>query len=62
MPAALRNRIANNVRELAADEAIKARLSKMGSAALGSTAEEFAAMIEEQRRKVAAIDRLLKAK
>jgi len=62
MPAGLRNQISKDVREIAADQAIKDRLLKMGSASLASTPEEFAAMIDEQRRKVVAIDRLLKAK
>jgi tripartite-type tricarboxylate transporter receptor subunit TctC len=62
IPAELRDRLAAQIREVAADPAIGAQLSKMGSAALGSTPAEFAAMIEEQRRKVAAIDKLLKSK
>jgi len=62
MPLDLRDRVAADIREIAADPAIRDRLSRMGSAAVGSTPAEFAAMIEEQRRKVAAIHRLLEAK
>ena len=62
MPADLRDRIAADIREIAADPSIRERLAKMGSVALGSAPGEFVAMIEEQRLKVAAIDRLLKAK
>jgi tripartite-type tricarboxylate transporter receptor subunit TctC len=59
MPAALREHIAADVRSVAADPAIKERLSKMGSVALGSTPAEFAAAIDEQRAKVAAIGKSL---
>jgi tripartite-type tricarboxylate transporter receptor subunit TctC len=62
MPAGLRDRISKDVREIAADQALRDRLSKMGSASLASTPEEFAAIIAEQRRKIEAIDRLLKGK
>ena len=55
MPSDLRERISADVQAIAADPAIKARLSSMGSVARGSTPAEFAAAIEEQRAKVAAI-------
>jgi tripartite-type tricarboxylate transporter receptor subunit TctC len=62
MPDELAGRIAADVREIAADLAVRERLSKMGSVALRSTPAEFAKMIEDQRLKVVAIDRLLKTK
>lgn len=55
MPAELRDRIAADVRKLADSPAIKERLAKIGIVARGSTPSEFAAAIEEQRAKVAAI-------
>lgn len=55
MPSELRERIAADVQAIAADPTIKARLTSMGSVARGSTPAEFAAAIEEQRAKVAAI-------
>lgn len=55
MPADLRERIATDVREIAADSAIGDRLAKMGATVQGSTPAEFATMIEEQRVQVAAI-------
>ena len=55
MPGELRDRIAADVRAAADNPAIKERLAKMGIVARGSTPGEFAAAIEEQRAKVAAI-------
>ena len=55
MPIALRDSIATQVRAIAADPATKERLAAIGIVARGSTPEEFAAAIEEQRVKVAAI-------
>lgn len=55
MPAELRERIASDIRVIAADPTIKERLAKMGAVALGSTPAAFAAAIEEQRAKIAAI-------
>jgi tripartite-type tricarboxylate transporter receptor subunit TctC len=60
MPSELRERIAADVREIAADAAIAERLTKMGTVARGSTPSEFAAAVEEQRARVAAIARSLK--
>jgi tripartite-type tricarboxylate transporter receptor subunit TctC len=60
MPFELRERIAADVRAIAADPAIQERLTKMGATAHGSTPAEFAAAIEQQRSKVAAIARSLK--
>ena len=62
MPDALRERIAADVRAITAEPAIKERLAKMGSIAQGSTPAEFAAAIEEQRAKVAAIAKAMGAK
>jgi tripartite-type tricarboxylate transporter receptor subunit TctC len=62
MSAARRERVANDVRTVAADPAIKERLAKMGAVALGSTPAEFAAAIAEQRAKVAAIAKAIGAK
>jgi tripartite-type tricarboxylate transporter receptor subunit TctC len=55
MPGELRDRIAADVRAVADSPAIKERLAKIGIVARGSTPGEFAAAIEEQRAKVAAI-------
>jgi len=55
MPAALRDRIAADVRAVAEDKGVMERLAAMGIVARGSTPAEFAAAIEEQRTKVAAI-------
>jgi tripartite-type tricarboxylate transporter receptor subunit TctC len=60
MAAELRERIAADVREVAADSAIRERLATTGAVARGSTPFEFAAAIEEQRSRVAAIARSLK--
>jgi tripartite-type tricarboxylate transporter receptor subunit TctC len=55
MPAALRRIIAADVQAIAADAAVKEKLAAIGIVARGSTPEEFAAAIEEQRAKVASI-------
>ena len=55
IPGGLRDRIAADVRAVADSPAIKERLAKIGIVARGSTPGEFAAAIEEQRAKVAAI-------
>jgi tripartite-type tricarboxylate transporter receptor subunit TctC len=62
MPAALRERIAADVRAVAAEAAIKERLGKMGAVALAGTPAAFAAAIEEQRAKVAAIAKAMGTK
>jgi tripartite-type tricarboxylate transporter receptor subunit TctC len=62
MPNELRERISADVQTIAAEPAVKARLASMGSAARSSTPAEFAAAIEEQRAKVAAIARVIGAK
>jgi tripartite-type tricarboxylate transporter receptor subunit TctC len=55
MPAALRERISADLRAVAADAAFRARLAGIGVAARTSTPAEHAAVVEEQRRKIAAI-------
>jgi tripartite-type tricarboxylate transporter receptor subunit TctC len=55
MPHALRSSIASDVRAIAADPAMRQKLDAIGIAARGSTPEEFAAAIEEQRAKIAKI-------
>ena len=55
MPAALRDRIAADVRAVADSPAVRERLAKMGIVARSSTPSEFVAAIEEQRAKVAGI-------
>jgi tripartite-type tricarboxylate transporter receptor subunit TctC len=53
----LKERIAADVRAVGSDPAISARVSSMGSAVRVGTPSEFAAAIEEQRSKIAAIHR-----
>jgi tripartite-type tricarboxylate transporter receptor subunit TctC len=55
MPGELRDRIAADVRAVADSQVIKERLAEIGIVARGGTPGEFAAAIEEQRAKVAAI-------
>jgi tripartite-type tricarboxylate transporter receptor subunit TctC len=55
IPIELRDRIAADVRAVAESAVIKERLEKIGIVARSSTPSEFAAAIEEQRAKVAAI-------
>ena len=57
--AALRARIANDIRETAADPAIKQRLVQTGQILNPGTAEEFAAAISAQNGKVAAVAKAL---
>jgi tripartite-type tricarboxylate transporter receptor subunit TctC len=57
IPTELKERIAADVRTVGADPAISARISSMGSVVRVSTPGEFAAAIEEQRAKIAAIHR-----
>ena len=60
MPAELRERIAADVRAVAGDPAIAMRVAGMGSALRVGTPTEFAAAIEEQRAKIAAIAKGMK--
>ena len=62
MPTELRERIAADIREIAADPAIVQRLAKIGSVVRGSTPAEYAAAIEEQRTTMAAIAKLIGTK
>ncbi len=55
MPIQLRNRIATDIRAVAADPAIVERLAAVGQIPRGSTPAEFAAAIEEQRVQIAAV-------
>lgn len=55
MPAEFRERIAADVQAVAADPLVRDRLAIMGSVARSSSPQEFAAVIEDQRAKVAAI-------
>lgn len=55
----LRERIAADVKAVAADPAIAARLAPLGQVVNATTPDEYAAAIEEQRAKVAAIAKLL---
>ncbi|HKO71738.1 MAG TPA: tripartite tricarboxylate transporter substrate binding protein [Bradyrhizobium sp.] len=52
MPDKLRDRIANDVSAVASDPAIGERLAAVGQAARPSTATEFAALLEEHRRRL----------
>jgi tripartite-type tricarboxylate transporter receptor subunit TctC len=62
MPSALRSSIASDVSAIAADPAMQKKLETIGIAARGSTPEEFAAAIEEQRVKIAKIAAAIGAK
>ena len=57
MPVDLKDRIAADVRTVAADPAVAARVASVGSVVRVGTPAEFAAAIEEQRAKIAAIVR-----
>jgi tripartite-type tricarboxylate transporter receptor subunit TctC len=60
MPADLSERIAADIRAVAADPAVAARLASAGTVVRAGTPAEFAAAIEEQRAKVAGIVRAKK--
>jgi tripartite-type tricarboxylate transporter receptor subunit TctC len=62
MPAELRERIAADVREIAADPTVGQHLAKIGSILRASTPAEFAADIEESRARFAAIAKMIGAK
>jgi len=55
IPSYLRDRIADDIRHVAANPSVKDRLAPIGIVTKSSSPAEFAAAIEEQRRKVAAI-------
>ena len=60
MPTDLKERIAADIRAVAADPAIAARLASSGSALRVGTPAEFAAVFEKQRMQIAAIARIMK--
>ena len=55
MPAYVSERIVRDVQTVAADAAFRSRLIAAGTVSRSGTSEEFAAAIEEQRKKIAAI-------
>ena len=57
MPSALQDRIASDIRAVAANPGVAERLAKVGQIVRASTPEEFAHAIEEQRRKIGTIVR-----
>ena len=60
IPASLRNSIAADVRAVASDSAMIARLRSVGVAVRSGTPAEFAADIEAQRAKIMAVARAAK--
>jgi tripartite-type tricarboxylate transporter receptor subunit TctC len=62
MPLDLRHRIAANVRAIAERPDVKQRFVALGIVARGGTPDEFAAAVEEQRKKVADIAAAIGAK
>jgi tripartite-type tricarboxylate transporter receptor subunit TctC len=59
MPQDIQKRISEDVRAIAADPAFRERIAKAGSAARTGNATEFAAAIEDQRSKIAAIHKTI---
>jgi tripartite-type tricarboxylate transporter receptor subunit TctC len=57
IPAYVKERIVRDVQTVAADAAFRSRLIAGGTVSRSGTSEEFAAAIEEQRKKIAAIHR-----
>jgi tripartite-type tricarboxylate transporter receptor subunit TctC len=55
MPTDIQQRVSKDVQAIAADPAFRARLEAAGTVARIGTSSEFAAAIEEQRVKIAAI-------
>ena len=62
MPAERRDRVSEDVRAVAAENAVGERLAVVGQVARGSTPAEFAAAIEEQRIRISSIATLVGAK
>ena len=60
MPPELKERIATDVRAVATDPTVVARVNRIGAVLDVGTPAEFAAAIEEQRTKIAAIARTMK--
>ena len=59
MPAEIQNRIATDVQAITSDPASRSRVATAGSVARSGTPAEFAAAIEEQRVKIAAIHKTI---
>jgi tripartite-type tricarboxylate transporter receptor subunit TctC len=59
MADALRDRISADIRAVAGEPAMTARLGPIGQAARGSTAAEFAADIEAQRAQMFSIAKMI---
>ena len=59
MPAALRDRISNDIRLALDDAALAAKLEAMGLTVKAASADEFGGAVEEQRRQVGAIAAIL---
>jgi tripartite-type tricarboxylate transporter receptor subunit TctC len=59
MPQDIQKRISEDVRAITADPEFRARVAKAGSAARTGSAAEFAAAIEDQRSKIAAIHKTI---
>ena len=62
MPEELKNKIAADVRAIASDPAVAERLKATGAVMRPGTPADFAAAIEEQRKKVAAVMQTMTAK
>ena len=62
MPDALRDRIAFDVRAIASDASIRERLAAVGQAARPGTAAEFAALLDEYRRRLADLAKTIEFK
>ena len=58
LPAAARTRIANDVREVAKDPAIVAKMTATGQIVMPGDGKEFTASIDQQRAQVAAVAKL----
>jgi tripartite-type tricarboxylate transporter receptor subunit TctC len=59
IPAEIQNRISTDVQAITSDPAFRSRVATAGSAARSGTPAEFAAAIEEQRVKIAAIHKTI---
>jgi len=62
MPQSLKDRIAADVRDIAGDPAVAERLKPTGATVRPGNSAEFAAAIEDQRAKVAAVAQTIAAK
>lgn len=59
MPQDIQKRVSEDVRAIAGDAAFRDRIAKAGSAVRTGSAAEFAAAIEDQRSKIAAIHKTI---